>query len=262
PPYAVAQNGPGIVLDTWPRRLVLAWALQAGQLLTALPQGARLVWHLSPDERFGALLPFAEWGQPVPVVVDNELGCVSDGYVTSDTFRLTCRLPWRRALVTLVKAAFVGVVWALTGPTAIYLRGDAETEGLSRTWASIAGGVVLPIRDLPPGLAAALPYPEELFALQARALGREPLDARTLGDRPETGPGEPGPPTKGWRPDTGGTRLVALYERPSGSRVSAALAGATRDGRPVLDLVRLDSAKSLPAPRGLDATWRRFPSFL
>jgi hypothetical protein len=62
----------------------------------------------------------------------------------------------------------------------------------------------------------------------------------------------------GWRADTGGTRLVALYERPSGGRVSAALAGATRGGRPVLDLVRLDSAKSLPAPRALDATWRGF----
>jgi hypothetical protein len=27
--------------------------------------------------------------------------------------------------------------------------------------------LVLPMRDLPPGLAAALPYPEELFAVQA-----------------------------------------------------------------------------------------------
>jgi hypothetical protein len=262
PPYDVAQTGPGIVLDTWPRRLILAWALQAGQLLTALPQGARLVWHLSPEERFGALLPFAEWGEPVPVVVDNELVWVSDGYVTSETFPLIDRLPWRREGVNLVEAGFVGVVWARTGRTAIYLRGDAETEGLARTWASIASGVVLPMRDLPPGLAAALPYPEELFAVQARALEREPWDAGTLSDRPEAGPGEPGPPTQGWRADTGGTRLVALYERPSGGRVSAALAGATLGGRPVLDLVRLDSAKSLPAPRALDATWRRFPSFL
>jgi hypothetical protein len=262
PPYDVAQNGPGILLDAWPRRLVLAWALQAGQLLTALPQGARLVWHLSPADRFAALLPFADWGDPVPVVVDNELIWVSDGYVTSETFPLIDRLPWRRDAVNLVQAGFVGVVWARTGRTAIYLRGNAETEGLARTWAAIAGGVVQPIRDLPAGLATALPYPNELFAVQSRALEREPWDAGTLSDRPEAGPGEPGPPTSGWRADTGGTRLVALYERPSGGRVSAALAGATRDGRPVLDLVRLDSVRSLPAPRALDATWRRFPSFL
>src|SRR5262245_46511663 len=128
PPYDVAQNGPGILLDAWPRRLILAWALQAGQLLTALPQGARVVWHLSPEDRFGALLPFADWGEAVPVVVDNELVWVSDGYVTSETFPLIDRLPWRRDAVNMVQAGFVGVVWARTGRTAIYLRGNARSE--------------------------------------------------------------------------------------------------------------------------------------
>jgi hypothetical protein len=198
----------------------------------------------------------------VPLVADNELVWVSEGYVTSESFTLVDRLPWRQTAVNLVQAGFLGVTWARTGRTAIYLRDESETGGLARTWASIAGGVVQPMRDLSPGLASALPYPGELFALQARALERAPWDAGTLSDRPEAGPGDPGPPTRGWRADTGGTRIVALYERPSGGWLSAALAGGTRAGRPVLDLVRLDSSKTLPAPRALDATWRRFPSFL
>jgi hypothetical protein len=262
PAYDLAQSGPGITLEAWPRRMVLAWALQAGQLLTALPQGARLLWRLAPTARLEALLPFADWGSPVPLVVDNELVWASDGYVRAESFPLVDRLPWRQSAANLVQAGFIGVVWARTGRTAIYLRTDSETGGLAHAWASIAGGVVQPMRDVPPALAAALPYPAELFAIQARALERTPWDAGTLSDRPEAGPGEPGPPTAGWRTDTAGTRLVALYERPSGGRVSAALAGGTRAGSPVLDLVRLDSTRTLPAPRTLDATWRRFPSFL
>jgi len=262
PPYDVAQRGPGIPLELWSKRVVLAWALQAGQLLSALPQGSRLAWRLAPEERFEALLPFAEWGEPVPVVVDNELVWVSDGYVTSETFPLVDRLPWRQRAVNLVQAGFLGVAWARTGRTAIYLRVPAHGGALAHAWASIAGGVVQPMSDLPPGVAAALPYPMELFETQARALERPPWDAGTLTGRPESGTGEPAPPVRGWRADTGGTRLVALYERASAGRVSGVLAGGTRAGQPALDLVRLDSTRALPALRTLEATWRRFPSFM
>jgi len=262
PPYDVAQSGPGISLEAWSKRMVLAWALQAGQLLSALPQGARLAWRLAPQERFEALLPFAEWGEPVPVVVDNELVWVSDGYITSETFPLVDRLPWRRRAVNLVQAGFLGVAWARTGRTAIYLRAEPAAGALAQAWASVAGAMVRPMSDLAPAIAAGLPYPLELFEVQSRALERTQWDAGTLSGRTENGPGDPAPPVRGWRADTGGTRVVALYERPSAGRVSAALAGGTRAGMPVLDLVRFDSTKTLPAPRTLDATWRRFPSFM
>lgn len=262
PPYAVTLTGPGIPLDTWARRAVLAWALQAGQLLGGVPDNARLAWRRSPDARLAALAPFAEWGKPVPLVADNELVWVADGYETAETFPLVERLPWRGGAVSFAHAAFVGVVWARTGRTAIYRRLDPDAAPVAAAWGAIAPGIIEPAGRLPAAVAVQLPYPFELFELQARALERAPWDAGLLSGRPETGPGEPAPPVRGWRADTGGTRLTVLFERPSGARVSAVLAGGTRGGRPVLDLVRLDSAKALPAPRTLDAIWGRFPAFL
>jgi hypothetical protein len=262
PDYAVTLTGPGIPLDTWARRAVLAWALQAGQLLAGVPENARLAWRLTPDQRLRALVPFAEWGQPVPLVAENELVWVADGYETAETFPLVEPLAWRDRAVNFAHAAFVGVVWARTGRTAVYRRLDVDAAPLAAAWSAIAPGVIEPAGRLPAAIAAQLPYPFEQFALQARALERAPWDAGVLSGRPETGPGEPTPPTRGWRADTAGTRLTVLYERPSGARVSAVLAAGTHAGRPALDLVRLDSAKALPAPRTLDAIWGRFPAFL
>ncbi|HEY8105075.1 MAG TPA: UPF0182 family protein [Gemmatimonadales bacterium] len=262
PAYDISRNGPGIPIDSWGRRAVLAWALQAGQLLGGVSDGARLAWRLDPEERLEALIPFVEWGDAVPLVVDNDLVWVCDGYETSATFPLVERLPWRGRAVNFAHAAFVGVVWARTGRTAVYRRADADAGPLAVAWSSIAPGMIESASRLPPGVAAALPYPFELFELQARALERPPWDAGILSGRPETGPGDPTPPTRGWRADTGGTRLVMLYERPSSIRVSAVLVAGTRAGRASLDLVRLDSTRTLPAPRALDATWGRFPTFL
>jgi len=262
PAYSIARSGAGIPLDTWFRRGVLAWSLQAGQLFGAVPDGARLAWRLDPAERLRALLPFAEWGTPVPLVVDNDLVWVCDGYVTSTTFPLVERLPWRDGAASYARSPFVGVVWARTGRTTVYRRADAEAGPIATVWSAMAPGLIESAMRLPPGVAAALPYPVELFQLQARALERAPWDAGILSGRPETGPGEPTPATRGWRADTAGGRLVALYERPSGGRVNAVLAGANQAGWPVLELVRLDSMRTLPSPRVLDATWGRFPSFL
>lgn len=262
PSYDVTRTGPGIPLDSWPRRAVLAWALQAGQLLGGVPDGSRLAWRLDPRERLVALVPFLEWSRAIPLVVDNDLVWLCDGYETAETFPLVERLAWRDRPVNFAHAAFVGVVWARTGRTAIYRRADVDSGPVALAWSSLAPGMIESASRLPPSIAAALPYPTELFDLQARALERPPWDAGILSGRPETGPGEPRPPTRGWRADTAGTRIVALFERPSSIRVSAVLVGSTRGGRESLDLVRLDSTKTLPAPRALDATWGRFPSFL
>jgi len=246
-------------LDTWPKRLALAWALQLGRLLGNVPADARLAWRLSPRSRLEGLLPFVAWSTPVARVVDNELLWLCDGYVAASTFPLVERVPWREGAANLVRAGFVGVVRAESGETRIYLRRDGGP--LAEAWAAVAAGVVRPPGELPPAIAAALPYPLELFQLQALVLERAPWGAGALTGRSESGAGEPAPPERGWRPDTGGTRLTALYERPVGQRMSAALVGATRAGLPVLELVRFDSTATLPAPRILEATWARFPAF-
>jgi len=120
---------------------------------------------------------------------------------------------------------------------------------------------VRPAAETPKPVAAALAYPIELFEGQARALERNAWNAGALSGRPESGTGEPSPPERGWLPGAAGTRLVALYERPLGRRVSTMLGATMHDGQPRLRLFRVDTGATLPAPRMLEETWSRFPSY-
>jgi hypothetical protein len=250
----------GVPLDSWARRVVLAWSRQIGALLGSVPEGSRLLWRLSPGERLDALFPMADWGEPTARIVDGQLVWVADGYVVSGTFPLVERLPWRNIVASSIRAGFVGVIWAETGETRLFLRPDADP--LAIAWASVSAGVIRPAGELPPEIAAVMPYPAELFRVHSLALERPPWNVGLLSGRPESGgSGSPDPPEEGWRPDLAGTRLLAIYERPLGRRIAAVLAASTRDGRPVLELVRADSAASLAAPRVLDATWARFPIY-
>jgi hypothetical protein len=249
----------GPTLDSWTRRLVLAWSLQAGRLLGSLQPGSRLAWRRAPRERLEALMPFAQWGRPVPRVIDGELVWVADGFVTSETFPLVERIPWRRGAVSSARAGFLGVVRAESGETRLYLRPDAGV--LAQAWADVAAGVVRPAVETPRPVSAVLAYPLELFEGQARVLERSAWNAGALSGRPESGTGEPLPPERGWVPGAGGTRLVALYERPLGRRISTVLAATMHDGMPSLRLVRVDTGATLPAPRILEETWNRFPSY-
>jgi hypothetical protein len=255
----VHRQARGPALDSWGRRLVLAWSLQAGRLLGALPPGARVAWRRSPAERLEALMPFVDWGRPVARIVDGELVWIADGYVVTETFPLVDRLPWRRRGVSSARAALIGVVRAESGETRLYLRREAGP--LAQAWADVAAGVVRSPGEIPRTITAVLAYPAELFEGQARVLERTPWNAGALSGRPESGSGEPGPTEGGWLPGAAGTRLTALFERPVGRRVSGVLAASLDDGRPRLRLVRVDTSASIPAPRMLEETWSRFPSY-
>jgi hypothetical protein len=249
----------GPTVDSWGKRFVLAWSLQLGRLLGTLPPGSRLAWRRSPLERLEALMPFAEWGRPLARVIDGELVWLADGYVVTETFPLIERIPWRRGAVSSVRAGILGVVRAESGETRLYLRSDAGA--LAQAWADVAAGLVRPAGETPRPVSAMLAYPPELFEGQARVLERGAWNAGALSGRPESGNGEPAPPERGWLPAAKGTRLVALYERPLGRRVSSVFGAAMEDGQATLRLVRVDTGATLPAPRVLEETWGRFPSY-
>jgi hypothetical protein len=210
-------------------------------------------------ERLAALMPFAEWGRPVARVIDGELVWLADGYLVSETFPLVEQVPWRDGAVSSARAGFLGVIRAESGETRLYLRPDGGS--LAQAWSDVAAGVVRPAAELPRNIASALAYPIELFEGQARALERSSWNAGSLSGRPETGVGDPSPVERGWLPGAAGTRLVAIYERPLGRRISTVLGATMHDGHARLRLVRVDTGATLPSPRMLDETWNRFPSY-
>lgn len=249
----------GVSVGGWARRVVLAWALQAGGLLGRQPAGARVDWARSPEERLGRLAPFAEWSAAVPRFVDGELLWVADGYLASSTFPLSQRIEWRGRRIGMMEAGLVGVVAATTGETRLYLRPGAGA--LAGAWAAISGGVVQPATAMPEPLLRAAPYPVELFRVQARQVEQGSWRPGALWGRPASEGGEPARENIGWSRDTAGPMLLASYERASERRTTAVLVARREEGQDVLRLVRLDSTGALPSRSALESRWSRFPSF-
>jgi hypothetical protein len=260
PDYRLRQGDvPGVPVESWPRRLVLAWALQAGELLGSVPPGSSIDWHLSPKERLVRLAPFADWSAPTARVINGQLVWLLDGYLASRTFPLTGRVMWRNRRVGSVRVAFLGTVNAETGAARVFLQPGADA--MAETWAGISQGVVEPASAIPEVVLRAAPYPAELFRVQAQELEHPPWNAGSLGGGTGQAAAEPPPPQVGWAADTSGPQLISTFEAPGERRLSAVLIGARDDGRIQLQLVRLDSTTTLPIRGVLENRWANFPSY-
>jgi uncharacterized protein len=260
PAYRLGRSeDSGVVLDSWLRRVPLAWALQAPLLLSPLAPGARVDWTLSPVGRLSRLAPFAEWSDPVARVVDGELVWIAEGYLPVRTFPLSSPLEWRGRRVAGVRAALLGSVSARGGDARVFLR--PGSDALAAAWAAIAEGVVEPAAAIPDGIWRAAPYPAELFRLQARELEQSGRRLGTLGGRTGNEPPETVKAEMSWSSDTAGLVLTATYERPGERRLSALLLASHEEGGDALRLARFDSAAALPSRSALESRWARFPTF-
>jgi hypothetical protein len=238
---------------------MLAWALQAGILLSEVPADARIDWRLSPAERLAALAPFARWGEPVPRVLNRGLVWIAHGYLAPRAFPLSTRLQWREREIGALHAGFLATVEAATGVTRIYLRPGAN--GPAAAWAAIAQGVVEPPSAIPEAVLRSAPYPVELFRVQARYLEEKRPQLGSLGGPPGSRRTEL-PATDGvWSRDTAGPVRMAIYERASERRIAAVLTGAGGRSPDELRLIRFDSAAALESRSALENRWSHFATY-
>jgi hypothetical protein len=260
PPYRFeAGDRRGVEVGNWARRVMLAWALQAGQLLRQAPPQARVDWRLSPAERLQSLAPFGRWGEPVPRIVNRELMWLVDGYLAPRTFPLGARIQWRGHEIGALHAGFLATVDAATGATRIYLRPGAD--GLAAAWAAVSGGLVEPASAIPEAVRRAAPYPLELFRVQATYLEQKESDLGGLGGPRGSRRVEPPATDLTWSPDTSGPVRMALYERAGDRHLGGVLTGARVAGADELRLVRLDSTTSLQSRAALENRWSHFASY-
>ncbi|HEU4829966.1 MAG TPA: UPF0182 family protein [Gemmatimonadales bacterium] len=249
PRYFVGDIGHGVPVGSVARRLALAWALQARELLGPAPGTLRIDWALSPGQRLATLAPFASWSGVRARVVNGNALWIADGYVVEAGYPLVEPARWRGGRAGFVRAAFLGVVNASTGSARVFLRDEADPVAVA--WAEISDGVVESSSALAPMVGQAAGYPPELFALQAEVLG-----ARA------DGPGRPAVPRpgaplvqSGW--DSGGADVLLVpFHGGDGSRVTALLS-ATGGTAPVLSPVE----NGLLAARALERRWARFATF-
>ncbi len=258
PEFVVNQDSAGVPAGRLGRRVVLAWARQAGALLAPVPAGAHLAWHLDPLGRLQAIAPHVAWGQPTAHVVGDQLVWISDGYVASATFPVVERVPWRDRNIGALDVPFLATINGESGETRIYRRQSASPLG--RAWQEITGAMALPWTDLPPEILAVLVYPDELFQVTSRVLERPHwLGGRQAG-RPGFDPVFSLMPTAWRRADTTLVQ-VAVFEATAGRGVTAVLTGYRGGPEPRLVLRRIDETEAFGSPRALDRNWKRFATF-
>ncbi len=258
PLHVVGDSIPGMASGSLLRRTVLAWALQAPELLGGADGDTRVAWRLEPTDRLGRLAPFADWAPASPAVVGGRLTWLADGYVSTASFPLTEALQWSRGVASSALTGFLGTVDAETGESHIYLRPGAGA--LAAAWSEIAAGLVQDSTDIPADVSAAQTYPEEFFRLQSLALERASWGPGMLAARPVALAADPAVPLRAWQADGGGPELLAAYDR-GARRIAAVLQGTMRDGHERLQLVQLDSAATAPTPAVVAVRWARFPTF-
>ncbi len=247
----------GVPVGGWPRRLMLAWALQAGNLLRPLLPNTKVDWRLSPADRLRALAPYARWGDPVPRIVNRSLVWIVDGYVAPRTFPLSARLQWRGREIGALEAGFIATVDATSGATHIYLR--PGVDGLAAAWAAAAHGVIEPASAIPDAIHRAAPYPLELFRIQASYLEQSMPQLGGLGGPPGTRRSDPPATEQAWSPDTSGPLRLGVYERATERRLGAVFSAGVDGGG--LRLARLDSATSIQSRTALENRWSHFASY-
>ncbi len=241
----------GVALQGIGRRLTLAWVLQSASLLGASGEGggSLVVWRRAASERLERYAPFAAFGRPYPAVAGGRLYWLADGYVSSRTFPFSISVSWRGHRVRYLRAAFLGVVDAHSGATAVYLVGD---DPLAREWSKLAADMVRDRSRLPIELRAQRRYPEELFEIQLALYHRD--TAATLpqvrsgeGHRPPVWlvASSPGDPVRR-------LRLRAVVETGDPPRVAALADGAIADWDLRFSVVRLAHQYPGPAPSALE----------
>ncbi|MEP7326452.1 MAG: UPF0182 family protein [Gemmatimonadota bacterium] len=258
PESVVTLDGVGVTIGHWSRRLILAWARQAGALFERQPDSARLAWHLDPLERFAALMPHVAWSQPTAQLVNGELYWFSDGYTTSASFPLVGRAPWRERDVATIEVPFLAVVNAATGQTRFFQQPNVGPLG--KAWQEIVGAAAEPWNALPPAIRSQLDYPDELFQVQVKVLERPHwLGMHQLGRTPAGSGRTLRSLTWNWA-DTS-LRQVAAFEAAGSHGISAVIQGTAGEAGAQLLLTRAGEGVLPRSPSVLVRSWERFATF-
>jgi hypothetical protein len=253
----LAPDARGALAGGSVRRLFLAWALQDGRLLGALPPDTRVQWERTPSGRLRKLAPFADWSPAVPRLLDGRVAWVAEGYVHAEAFPLAERVSGSAGTVGYLRAGLVGLVDAESGAVRLFARPEAGP--VVHAWGGLSRGLVEPWTAMPEALRGAVGYPAELFRVQSRLLQSQAAgvlvgSADSLRRTPNTF-------DYAWLDDAAAPVRVAAYERGAPPSVTALVIGAAEDGALRLHRLDVDPPASMPAPTSLVNAWDRFPTF-
>jgi uncharacterized membrane protein (UPF0182 family) len=165
----------GVPLDSWPKKLVYAWAFQSKNLLLSdqLTARSRIVYRRLVQQRAAAIAPFLLFpaesdGNVYPVVSDGRIVWVAEAYTASVRFPLAPVERLGQAAVRYIRNSVKVTVDAVTGDVAFYVVD--EQDPMLRTYRNIFPSLFRTLDEMPADLRNHLRFPAPLLALQARVL--------------------------------------------------------------------------------------------
>lgn len=178
--------GDGVPLGSAARRMVLSLATGEPEpfLTNELGEQAVLLYRRGLTERIGAIAPFLTLdSDPYPVVEDDHVIWVVDGYTTSSTYPYAQFLPTGEPAGTtlarneqnFIRASVKVTVDAVDGTVHLYRTDDGD-DPIVAAWDRILPDLFEPIDALPDALLDQLRFPTDLFAVQTAMLGRYHVD--------------------------------------------------------------------------------------
>jgi len=249
PPVAVGKQIRGVPLESWSRRLVLAWALQAPEAFRA-PDSANIGWRLDPGSRLRAIAPFAYWEPPRARLIGGDLVWESIGVLSAPAFPASIRVTWVDGEVGLVRPSLVGLVSASTGVVRVMQRDPADS--LAAAWARVTAPLIEPPRAVPAELRGRLGPSESAAAIRARVLeGPAWSIGRVSGPRTSS--------IAAPLPVAGGFASVIPFITPQGCEIRAVMLTRGEAQSDVVHVVQVDSVRALECPGALAPRWERFP---
>lgn len=179
------EGSDGIPLDSMWSRLRLALAAREVEplLSSELLSQSELLYRRSIRERLGTLAPFLSLdANPYPVVVDDRVTWIIDGYTTSATYPYSQYLRSSglsdtsglsgRAL-NYVHASVKATVDAYDGTVHLYRTAvGGANDPILDLWDRMYPGLLEPIEEMPEALKTHLLYPQDMLTAQTAMLGR------------------------------------------------------------------------------------------
>lgn len=156
----------GIRLDSWLKRIALAWDLGDQNILISgqITPDARLLLNRNIRARVQEVAPFLTLdSDPYLVVEDGELMWVQPAYTTASEFPYS--QPATAQGANYLRHSVTVTVDAQSGDMVLYLMDPSDA--VISTWASIFPDLFTPADQMPPSIREHLRYPLDMFKVQA-----------------------------------------------------------------------------------------------
>jgi uncharacterized membrane protein (UPF0182 family) len=165
--YTQYQGNNGIKINSWPRRLLLAWVLKDYKMILSsdISNTSQVLLNRNLVDRVKKVAPYLSYdGDPYIVInTDGKLYWMLDAYTTSNKYPYS--QPYDPAGNNYIRNAVKVVCDAYTGEMSFYISDAADP--IIQTYQKIFPSLFKPLADMPIGLKSHIRYPVDLFAIQA-----------------------------------------------------------------------------------------------